>query len=36
MADMTSGEDRDNEEHMETQRLTGRDCDQFNVIQFNV
>jgi hypothetical protein len=26
VAEMASGADRDNDEHVETQRLTGRDC----------
>jgi hypothetical protein len=35
---MASGADRDDEEHIETQRLTGRDCNQFYelIFQFNV
>jgi hypothetical protein len=35
MAEMASGADGDNEERVETQRLTGRDCNSircFNII----
>jgi hypothetical protein len=36
VVETASGADGDDDEHVEARRLTGRDCNQCNPIQFNV